>query len=175
MGLIPTAAVLTVSDRSFRGERPDGAGPLLKNLLQSRDWDVLHLRVVPDDVAGIQDVLRGWCGENIDLIVTTGGTGLGPRDVTPEATAPLLDKELPGLVEWMRGAGQRKNPFAILSRAVAGTRRQSLIINLPGNPSGALESLELLLPVLPHACHTLRGGDHSLERPAHDRADPVHP
>jgi len=163
---ILTAAVLTVSDRSSRGERPDGAGPRLEKVLRTRGWDILHRRLIPDEISDIQSALREWSRGKVDLIVTTGGTGLGPRDVTPEATEALLEKKLPGLVEWMRREGRKKNHFAALSRAVAGVRQRTLIVNLPGNPSGAAESLALILPALRHARHTLHGGDHNQPRPA---------
>jgi len=152
-------AVLTVSDRSFRGEREDLSGPLLKDLATSLGCEVVSYNIVPDEEAQIRATLldlADWQG--MDLILTTGGTGPAPRDVTPEATRAVIEREMPGLAELMRLEGVRRfTPFAALSRAVAGIRGKTLIINLPGNPQAVRESMEILGPLLPAAVALLKG------------------
>ena len=149
--------ILTVSDKGARGEREDTSGAAIRELLSALEATVERYEVLADDRASITQRLVAWADEGLDLIVTTGGTGLGPRDVTPEATRDAIDYEAPGLVEAMRLEGLKHTPMAMLSRAVAGVRGRTLIVNLPGSPRGVRENLSVLLPVLPHALETLRG------------------
>ena len=151
-------AILTVSDRSARGERPDTSGPALIEIAIQQGWQVVSNRIVADDRRDIEEALVTWCdGDQIDLILTTGGTGFAPRDVTPEATLAISDRAAPGLAEAMRQQSLAITPHAMLSRAVAGIRGRTLIVNLPGSPKAALENLLVILPVLPHAVDLLRG------------------
>ncbi|MBI5249615.1 MAG: MogA/MoaB family molybdenum cofactor biosynthesis protein [Desulfomonile tiedjei] len=152
------AGILTVSDRSSQGLREDASGPELERMLRSRGLDVTWTAVVPDEVNEIQRVLIRWADENCaDLILTTGGTGLSPRDVTPEATIAVSHRLVPGIAEAMRAESLKKTPNAMISRAVAGIRGRSLIINLPGSPRGARENLEVVLPALEHAISKIQG------------------
>lgn len=153
------AAVLTVSDRSFRGEREDLSGPLLENLATELGTEVVSYAIVPDEEAQIRDALLDLADrQGVDLILTTGGTGPTPRDVTPEATRAVIEREMPGLAELMRLEGfQKYTPFAMLSRAVAGIRGKTLIVNLPGNPQAVQESMEILGPLLPAAVALVKG------------------
>jgi molybdenum cofactor synthesis domain-containing protein len=152
-----TARVITVSDRSFRGEREDRGGPLVREVLEGAGYAVDAVVVVPDEQETIMEALITAADEDVALIVTTGGTGFAPRDVTPEATVAVCQKLVPGIPEAMRAASMAITPRAMLSRAAAGIRRRSLILNLPGSPKGARENLEAVLPALDHGLETLRG------------------
>lgn len=150
--------ILTVSDRASRGEYEDRSGPAIRQfVVEHLGGEVVQSAVVPDAQEHITETLRAWCDEaHLDLILTTGGTGFAPRDVTPEATRAVIDREAPGLAEAMRAASLRITPHAMLTRAVAGIRGQTLIINLPGSPKAALENLETLAAALPHGLELLR-------------------
>jgi molybdenum cofactor synthesis domain-containing protein len=150
-----SALVLTVSDRGAAGTREDTSGEALATRLAQLGFEV-ERRVVPDDPAVIASALVDGCASHA-LVVTTGGTGLTPRDVTPQATAGVLDYEIPGIGEAIRAEGRRSTPFAALSRGLAGVRGRTLIVNVPGSPRGAMESFEALVPVLDHALETLAG------------------
>ena len=154
------AQVVTVSDRSSRGERDDTSGPLLAGLLTELGFEVAAVVVVPDEVPAVQQALRDAVAGEYDLVVTTGGTGLSPRDVTPEATLALLERQAPGLAEAVRGSGGERVPTSILSRGVAGTIGRTLVVNLPGSVGGVRDGVAVLAPVLPHAVGQLRGSDH---------------
>lgn len=150
------AAIVTVSDSSSRGEREDLSGPAVAALLRQSGFEIVAQEIVPDDKARIEDSLKALC-EHAELVVTTGGTGLGPRDVTPEVTRAVCDRMVEGLAELMRAEGLKFTRFAALSRSVCGTRGRSLIVNLPGSPKGAVESLRSVIDLLPHALQLLRG------------------
>ncbi len=148
--------ILTLSDRSARGEREDTSGPALADLVRARGWSVIEQAILPDDENIIRAELVSWADSGqFDIILTTGGTGFAPRDVTPEATRAIIQREAPGLAEAMRADSLKKTAHAMLSRAVAGIRGRTLIINLPGSPKGAVENLQTVLPVLPHAIQLL--------------------
>ena len=149
--------ILTLSDRSSRGERLDTSGLELARLVHAQGWSVDKQEILPDDQSAIRDRLINWTDSGeLDVILTTGGTGFSPRDVTPEATRAVIERDAPGLAEAMRAASLAITPHAMLSRVVTGIRKRTLIINLPGSPKGAVENLEILLPVLPHAVQLLR-------------------
>lgn len=152
------AAVITVSDKGSRGEREDLSGPEILRLLQTIGAEVVYTAVIPDETDQIANALIE-CADHIqcDLILTTGGTGVSPRDVTPDATLQVLDRTIPGMAEAMRREGALKTPHAMLSRAVVGMRKETLIVNLPGSPRGARENLEVLLPALRHAVEKIQG------------------
>jgi molybdopterin adenylyltransferase len=149
--------ILTVSDRSARGEREDLSGPALADQVAAQGWQVVRRAVLPDDLDLLIKNLTAWCDrDDLDVLLTTGGTGFAPRDLTPEATRAVMERPSPGLAEAMRAASLAVTPHAMLSRATAGIRGRTLIVNLPGNPQGAVENLQVLLPVLPHAVQLLQ-------------------
>ena len=149
--------ILTLSDRSSRGERADSSGPALARLIQAEGWFIAKQSLLPDDESAIRQILIEWAdGGEVDVVLTTGGTGFSPRDVTPEATRAVIEREAPGLAEAMRAASLKITPHAMLSRVAAGIRKRTLILNLPGSPKGAVENLQVVVPVLPHAVQLLR-------------------
>ena len=155
-------AILTVSDSCAQGKREDVSGQTIKDMLAENGFEICEKRIVADNHKTIADELKFLSDKaGLNLIFTTGGTGLGPRDVTPEATMSVCERMVPGLGEMMRTEGFKKAPNAILSRAVAGIRKNTLIINLPGSPKGVKESLEIILDVLPHAVDMTHGGGHA--------------
>ncbi len=148
--------ILTLSDRSSRGERADASGPALADLIQAEGWSVAKREILPDEFSAIRALLTAWADSgDLDVILTTGGTGFSPRDVTPEATRAIIERDAPGLAEAMRAASLKVTPHAMLSRVVAGIRKKTLIINLPGSPKGAVENLQVVTAVLPHAVQLL--------------------
>jgi molybdopterin adenylyltransferase len=149
--------IVTVSDRVSQGVREDLSGPALENIILEQGWQVTRKTVVPDDLLPLRDLLISWAdSEKMDVIVTTGGTGFSPRDISPEATQTTIHKAAPGIVEAMRAEALKVTPHSMLSRAVAGIRNATLIINLPGSPKGAVENFRVVLPVLEHAVALLR-------------------
>jgi len=153
-----TVGILTISDKGSRGERQDKSGEAIREILSSLDVSIINYDIVPDEKELIAQELISWADENnLDVILTTGGTGLTPRDVTPEATLAVVDRIVPGFAEAMRTESLKKTPMAMLSRAVVGARGKCLIINLPGSPKAVRECLQVILPVLPHAVETLKG------------------
>ena len=152
-----TVAVLTLSDKGSRGEREDTSGPLIGEMLKEMDARVEYYEILPDEKEVIKEKLREY-SMKADLILTTGGTGLSPRDVTPDATLEVIEKDVPGIAETMRAEGMKKTPRSMLSRAVAGIRGGALIINLPGSPKAVRENLGAILDVIPHAIEKIKGG-----------------
>jgi molybdopterin adenylyltransferase len=154
-------AILTISDTVSRGERPDRSGPAVRERCAKLRWKIVIEEILPDDQAKLSAGLARLADAgDVDAILTTGGTGLGPRDVTPEATKEICEKLVPGLSELMRERGRQSTPRAVLSRAVVGVRGSVLIVNLPGSPKGAVESLDAVADLLPHAVEVLRGARH---------------
>ena len=153
-----TAAVITVSDRSARGERADASGPALAELLRERGYEVVHMGIVPDERRDIERALREQAAADVALVLTTGGTGFSPRDVTPEATTAVCDRMAPGIPEAMRAASMAITPRGCLSRAAAGIVDRTLIVNLPGSPKAARENIEAVIDALEHGLLMLRGG-----------------
>ena len=154
--MMKTAAVLTISDSSSRGERADISGPATADLLRKNGFDVTHQEIVPDDQSAIESALIRL-SEQVQLVVTTGGTGIAERDVTPEATRAVCSRLIDGIPEKMRADGLQHTPYAILSRGVCGIRGHALILNLPGSPNGAVQSLQSVIDILPHAVDLLAG------------------
>jgi molybdopterin adenylyltransferase len=153
-----TVGILTISDKGARGQRLDESGKIIRDIFSSLDSQVTKYEIVPDEVEVIRQKLAGWADEGTtDVIITTGGTGLSQRDVTPEATLAILDKVVPGFAEAMRTKSLEKTPMAMLSRATAGVRGKCLIINLPGSPRAVRECLEVILPAIPHAVEIIKG------------------
>lgn len=157
---MPNARVVTVSDRSHAGQRPDASGPLLAELLAASGFTVDAVVVVPDETEQIRAALRAAVADGVAVCLTTGGTGFSPRDVTPEATAQELDRSAPGLAEAVRRAGADAVPTAILSRGVAGLAGTTIVVNLPGSTGGVRDAMAVLGPVLPHAVAQVHGQDH---------------
>jgi molybdopterin adenylyltransferase len=152
-----TIGIITASDRGARGEREDLSGKVISETVKTIGANIIDYRVVSDNLEDLKEALLDMCQKDIDLILTTGGTGLSPRDNTPEATASVIEKEVPGIPEAMRQKGLEKTPHAMISRATAGIRGKTLIINLPGSPKAVRENLEVILPAIPHAIEVLKG------------------
>jgi molybdopterin adenylyltransferase len=152
------AGIITISDKGSRGEREDLSGKEVERLLKGLDIEIVDYIVIPDEEDAIIASIRNFVDDKtLDLVVTNGGTGVSPRDVTPDATLKVIDKEIPGMSEAMRRASMEKTPHAMISRAVVGIRKSTLIINLPGSPKGARENLAVLLPALEHAIEKIKG------------------
>ncbi len=160
--------ILTVSDKGSRGEREDRSGPAVREIMEAMGAEAARSLIIPDDREKISRILIDWSDEGLDLILTTGGTGFSPRDWTPEATKAVIEREAPGISEAIRRAGMEKTPAAMLSRAVSGIRKSTLIINLPGSEKGARESLEAVRETLPHGIEILKGEAGECGKP-HDR------
>jgi len=154
---VSKAHVVTVSDGAFHGKREDASGQALLSLLSQGGFEVDNPEVVPDEAERIREAVMTAVERGVDLVVATGGTGLGPRDVTPQAISTIIDYEVPGIGEAMRRAGANSTPMAALSRSMAGVRKRTLIISVPGSPKGAIESLEAVMPVIGHAIQLLHG------------------
>lgn len=154
--------ILIISDRGARGEYEDRSGPLIaEHLVDQTDWVLSQRAIIPDDFETIVQTLETWCEAGVNLILTSGGTGFAPRDITPEATRRVIEREAPGIAEAVRAESLKITRHAMLSRAVAGIRGQTLIINMPGNPKAVRENLDVLLPILPHALELLTEAPHT--------------
>jgi molybdopterin adenylyltransferase len=149
-------AILTLSDKGSKGEREDKSGPTIERLVRKIGAAIVHSEILPDDKVKIKRKLMSLC-KKADLVLTTGGTGVSPRDVTPDATKEVIDYEVPGIAEAMRAKGLKKTPYSMISRAVAGIRGKTLIINLPGSPKAVKENLAVVLPVLSHTVEKIKG------------------
>ncbi len=158
-----TVAILTLSDKGSKGERKDMSGPTVERMIKKIDAKVVSYDILPDEKELIKKKLLSLCNK-VELILTTGGTGLSPRDVTPDATREVIKREIPGITEAMRYRGLKKTPFAMLSRAVAGVRGKTLIINLPGSPAAVKENLSVILSCLPHAIEKIQGSQKECAR-----------
>ncbi|MHB0869592.1 MAG: MogA/MoaB family molybdenum cofactor biosynthesis protein [Chloroflexota bacterium] len=164
MGSKGRYAILTVSDKGSRGEREDRGGPVIQQFVADLGGEVAAYEIVPDEKEQIKERIATWVDQlKVDVVLTTGGTGLAPRDVTPTATLEVVDYQVPGIAEAMRAESLKKTPNAMLSRMVAGVRGRTLVVNLPGSPRAVQECLDVIRPALPHAVETLRGevGDHA--------------
>jgi molybdenum cofactor synthesis domain-containing protein len=159
--------ILTVSDKGARGERADTSGPAIREMIEAAGGEIVRTKIVPDELEEIRTALLAWSDEGLDLVLTTGGTGFSPRDRTPEATKSVLEREAPGLPEAMRRAGAETTPTAMLSRAAAGIRKATVIVNLPGSEKAVRESLGAILPALPHAVDILKGTASECGKPHH--------
>ena len=157
--------ILTVSDKGARGEREDRSGPAIREMMEAAGGEIVRAKIVPDEQDEIRAALIQWSDEGLDLILPTGGTGFSPRDWTPEATRAVIDRETPGIPEVMRRAGMEKTPTAMLSRAAAGIRKRTLIVNLPGSEKAVRESLAAILPALPHGVEILKGAASECAKP----------
>jgi len=156
-------AIITLSDKGSRGEREDLSGKLIRETIESRDFRVVRYEIIPDEREQIKELLIEL-SEKVDLIITNGGTGLSPRDITPDVTLEVIDREIPGIAEAMRFEGLKKTPRAMLSRAVAGVKGECLIINLPGSPKAVQEGLDVIIDVLPHAIEKIKGSEEECAR-----------
>lgn len=144
--------ILIISDRGSRGEYEDRSGPIIAEMVaQQPNWQITHQSIIPDEFQVIVDTLTDWADQSVHLLLTSGGTGFSPRDLTPEATKRVIEREAPGIAEAVRAESRKITQHAMLSRAVAGIRGETLIINMPGNPKAVRENLDILLPILPHA------------------------
>ena len=153
-----SAGIITVSDRSSQGVREDSSGPAIAAVLAGIAIDVRQTLIIPDEKDKIKEAIVKWADiDNLDLIITTGGTGVSPRDLTPDATLEVIDRQLPGMAEAMRHQSMQITPYAMISRAIAGIRGRALIVNLPGSPKGAKENLNVILPALKHAIEKIKG------------------
>jgi molybdenum cofactor synthesis domain-containing protein len=161
------AAVVTVSDKGAAGEREDRSGPVVREVLEGAGLEVARAEIVPDEKETVASLLEELCAQGFNLVVTTGGTGLSPRDVTPEATLAVIDREIPGMAEVMRAESLKVTPHAMISRAVCGLKNGTLVINLPGSPAGARECLQVVMPAVPHALEVAAGNasECATERP----------